>query len=76
MTRHSTQDAVTTFLNDVIKVIEENKLTVGILLDLSKESDTKDHTIILNKFEHNGINGISLDWVKSYLSEGKQFVAI
>ncbi len=56
-----TQDAVTTFVKDVIKGIKEKKFTVGIFLDISKAFDTIDHAILLNKLEHNGIRGNALD---------------
>jgi hypothetical protein len=35
-----------------------------------------DHSILLDKLEHYDIRGLSLDWLKSYLSDRKQFVSI
>ena len=43
-------------------------------MDLSKAFDTLDHKILLSKLDHYGIRGPWLAWLKSYLSNRKQFV--
>ena len=48
----------------------------GIFVDLQKAFDIVDHEILLSKLDYYGIQGISNNWFKSYLSNCKQFVSI
>ena len=48
--------------------------TVGIFLDLSKAFDTANHDNLFDKFEHYGIRGVALDWMKNYFHNRLQFV--
>ena len=51
-----------------------NELPINIYLDLSKASDTLDHSIIIHKLKFYGIEGNSLKIFQNYLSKRKQFV--
>ena len=44
-------------------------------MDLKKAFDTVDHEVLLSKLDY-GIQGISNNWFKSYLSNRKQFFSI
>ena len=46
----------------------------SIFLDLSKAFDTVNHEILFEKLFHYGILGVTLDSVKSYFHDRKQFV--
>ena len=48
----------------------------GIFVDLQKAFDIVDHEILLSKLDYYGIQGISNNWFKSYLSNCTQFVSI
>jgi len=47
-----------------------------VALDLAKAFDTVSHQILISKLQHYGINGISLAFFKSYLSDRIQCCAV
>lgn len=63
-------DAIVKVLNS----LNNNKKTQVMCLDLSKAFDSVDHAILLEKLNLYGIRGVSLDLVKSYLTNRKQRV--
>ena len=71
---HSTSLALAHLTNKIASAIDREELTAGVFLDLSKAFDTLDHEILFNKLERYGIYGMALLWIKSYLSNRKQFV--
>ncbi len=57
--------------------MENQEVTLLVLIDLSAAFDTLDHDILFNRLESNfGITGVALDWHKSYLNTRKQSVII
>ena len=63
------------------KTIDDGMLGVSVFIDLRKAFDTGNHSILLKKqehygMEHYGIRRVALDWFSSYLSERKQYVSI
>ena len=45
-------------------------------MGLQKAFDAVEHQILLAKLNHYGINGVSNDWLKSYLSNHSQYVCV
>ena len=56
--------------------MDNDEILFSIFLDLSKAFDTIDNKILLEKLKYCGIEGISFQLFKSYLSDRKQYVDI
>ena len=72
----STEYAVNSLVNNIVKCLENKEVGFCILLDFAKAFDTVNHEILLSKLEYYGIRGIALDWFKSYLSDRMQCTEI
>ena len=73
---HSTEHALVEIVDKMKQAIDNNELTCGLFLDLSKAFDTVNHEILLYKLDHYGIRGPALKLIKNYLTNRKQFVKI
>ena len=62
----STELAVNTIINNVVKAFEEKNKAYRIFLDFAKAFDTVDHKILLKKLEHYGIRGTPLKLFENY----------
>ena len=56
--------------------MDRNEIPFSIFLDLYKGFDTLDHTILLQKLKHYGIDGKALHLCESYLTHRSQYVEI
>ena len=74
--KHSTELATMELMDRVISALDDKDLPISIFMDLSKAFDTLDHTTLLHKLKYYGINGITLNWFNSYLSNRSQYVEI
>ena len=66
---NSTETALLYIQNDILSAQDRGKLTALSLLDLSAAFDTIDHDLLLSRLtEWFGIDGVVLQWVRSYLT--------
>ena len=66
---HSTESALLIVHNDILCAMENQGVTLLVLLDLSSAFDTIDHAVLLARLHHRlGINATILRWFQSYLS--------
>ena len=54
--------------------MDQSQSTIGVFIHLKKAFDTVDHNILLSKLQWYGIRGLALEWIKSYLSNRRQYV--
>ena len=73
---NSTETALMKIHNDIIGDLDNQKVVLLVMLDLSAAFDTVDHHKLTTVLESIGIKGSALMWIKSYLSDRKQAVRI
>ena len=72
---HSTTTALLHILDEILKSLNNNEITVMTLLDYSKAFDTANHALILAKLKALGLTESACKWISSYLHERKQKVS-
>ena len=60
----------------VEEYVQIEKTTVGVFIDLKIAFDTIDHNLLFQKLQSYGIRGAANDWIRSYLTNRKQFVQV
>ena len=74
---HSTETALLKVMNDILLNLNNQRVTLLILLDLSAAFDTVDRNTMLRRLEYSfGIQGKALSWFMSYLSGRNQRIMI
>ena len=68
-----TETAVVSLVNDLIRAVDDGRVSALVLLDLSSAFDTVDHDCLLTVLHDRfAVTGPALDWFRSYLSERTQ----
>ena len=74
---HSTETALNCVIDDILRGIDDRRLAMLLVLDMSAGFDTVDHDILLKRLELAiGLRGNVLNWFKSYLSDRSQTVTV
>ena len=71
---HSTTTALLHILDEILRSIDSNEITVMTLLDYSKAFDTANHRLIVAKLRALGFTNTACQWISSYLHERLQRV--
>ena len=74
---HSTETALFKVKDDILRGIDNQRITCLILLDLSAAFNTVSHPLLLNRLKHHfGIQGTVLRWFKSYMTDCSQKIVL
>ena len=74
---HSTETALLKIVNDLLSALDEDKVSLMSLLDLSAAFDTIDHSILLSRLSYSfGISDTVLAWFTSYLTDRIQTISV
>ena len=65
---HSRETALLCVTDDLLLAMDSKKVSVVVLLDMSKAFDSISHTVLLQKLQALGVSSPSLDWFHSYLT--------
>jgi hypothetical protein len=68
----STEDAAFRLTDSVLNSLNQKLLVGGIFCDLSKVFDGVNYEILPTNLHFYGVQGITIDWFKSYLTNIKQ----
>ena len=74
--KKSTTHAIINQLEYLYNNIDNDNYIFSLFLDFRKAFDSVDHNLILSKLHFYGFRGIIHDWLKSYLSNRKQFTSV
>ena len=74
--QYTTSHALVNITENIRKALDDGNMGCSVFIDIQKAFDTVDHQILLIKFNHHEIRGISNDWLKSFLSNRNQYVSI
>ena len=75
-TGHFTDHTIPQLVDQIYEGFEKNEDTLGVFIDLSKDFDTVDHSMLLRKLELYGITDRNYAWIKSYLSNRWQYIQV
>ena len=71
--KHGTNMALIVLVDDILRALDEEKIVLGVFLDLSKAFDTVDHSNLLKQLFKYGIRG-SAKWMANCLKERQRYV--
>ena len=68
--------ALLSVTDDLLKAMDEKKISILVLMNMSKAFDSINHDMLLFKLRSLGVSPSALEWFKSYLKGRYQYVRI
>jgi len=68
--------ALLQLVDELTGSLDDNRISLGVFIDLAKAFDTIDHNILLEKLMNYGNRGVVLNYFKDYLNSRSQYVFI
>jgi hypothetical protein len=72
----STEDAIYKLTNVILRAWNSKEYVTGIFCDIAKAFDCINHELLLMKLQYYGVQGVLLEWFKSYLQHRRQRVEL
>ena len=72
---HSRNSALVEIIEEIREPCDKALFSFGVYLGLKKAFDTVTHIIVLRKLEHYGIKGNAKYWLRSFLTDRKQYTS-
>ena len=66
---HSTETALLYFTDEILKNVDDKKISVIVLLDMSEAFDSIRHDLMLSKLCSFGVSNAACNWFGSFLSQ-------
>lgn len=73
---HSTETALIKLTDEILFNMDRDEVTGLVFIDFKKAFDIIDHELLLKKLSAYGASISTVNWMKSYLSERKQFTKL
>lgn len=73
---HSAETSLLYFTDELLNNMDHRKMSVIVLLDMSKAFDSIRHDLMLRKLRNVGLSEIACTWFESYLTQRQQVVKI
>lgn len=73
---HSTETALITVTDDIQTIMDKGETAVHIQLDLSAAFNTVSHSTLITRFHNSRVQGPTLRWLASFLSNRTQQVSL
>ena len=74
--KRSCETQLISFWDEIVKSSSAGGQTDVVIMDFSKAFDIVPHNLLLHKLQYLGIQSHALDWVKSFLTNRRQRVAV